>query len=267
MAENKKHSFDLNKGKPKRHFDLRKDSEIEEMAPTVEQPKPENPIVENASPEKPASETPAPNKPESKKLSLEKADNAADNLEASAVIPPAHFEDEEEQNVKRTKWWIYICGVAILIGLLIWLFCEMHWKAEHQGEPQEIQTEEIEAQPAVEAETNQTEVPEVTLPTEEVTAPEETSSAGSSYEIPVTATSTPETPTQTSSTPSANAVSSPNNAISPSSLSSDNIDVEAEAMNVIAGKYGNGQDRKDRLGQNYRRIQDRVNEKKRNGEF
>lgn len=37
-------------------------------------------------------------------------------------------------------------------------------------------------------------------------------------------------------------------------------DVEAAAMEVIRGRYGNGQERKDALGDNYRQIQDRVNQ-------
>lgn len=37
-------------------------------------------------------------------------------------------------------------------------------------------------------------------------------------------------------------------------------DVERLAMEVIRGNFGNGQDRKDLLGENYQEIQDRVNE-------
>lgn len=37
-------------------------------------------------------------------------------------------------------------------------------------------------------------------------------------------------------------------------------DVEAAAMEVIRGRYGNGQERKDALGENYQQIQDRVNQ-------
>lgn len=44
-------------------------------------------------------------------------------------------------------------------------------------------------------------------------------------------------------------------------------DVEAEAMRVIRGDYGVGQQRKDRLGSKYKPIQSRVNELKREGVF
>ncbi len=44
-------------------------------------------------------------------------------------------------------------------------------------------------------------------------------------------------------------------------------DVEAEAMKVIRGDYGIGQERKDKLGDKYQTIQNRVNELKREGLF
>lgn len=44
-------------------------------------------------------------------------------------------------------------------------------------------------------------------------------------------------------------------------------DVEAEAMKVIHGDYGIGQERKNKLGEKYQTIQNRVNELKREGVF
>ena len=44
-------------------------------------------------------------------------------------------------------------------------------------------------------------------------------------------------------------------------------DVEAEAMKVIRGDYGVGQERKDKLGNQYQPIQNRVNQLKREGAF
>lgn len=41
---------------------------------------------------------------------------------------------------------------------------------------------------------------------------------------------------------------------------SNNVDIEQMARDVIAGKYGNGQERKDRLGNIYYQVQARVNE-------
>lgn len=44
-------------------------------------------------------------------------------------------------------------------------------------------------------------------------------------------------------------------------------DVEAEALKVIRGEYGIGQERKNKLGNQYEAIQRRVNELKREGAF
>lgn len=44
-------------------------------------------------------------------------------------------------------------------------------------------------------------------------------------------------------------------------------DVEAEAMKVIRGDYGVGQERKNKLGTQYQPIQNRVNQLKRDGVF
>ena len=40
----------------------------------------------------------------------------------------------------------------------------------------------------------------------------------------------------------------------------DTVDIDALARDVIAGKYGNGQERKDKLGKLYSKVQKRVNE-------
>lgn len=54
---------------------------------------------------------------------------------------------------------------------------------------------------------------------------------------------------------------------SAASLVNVSSDVEAEAMKVIRGDYGVGQERKDKLGTKYQIIQSRVNELKREGIF
>lgn len=62
--------------------------------------------------------------------------------------------------------------------------------------------------------------------------------------------------------------------VTPASIQSNTIesasvsnDVEAEAMKVIRGDYGIGQERKAKLGAKYQPIQNRVNELKREGVF
>lgn len=59
------------------------------------------------------------------------------------------------------------------------------------------------------------------------------------------------------------------NIATPITTSNANVsnDVEAEAMKVIRGDYGLGQERKEKLGAKYQIIQSRVNELKREGIF
>jgi hypothetical protein len=57
------------------------------------------------------------------------------------------------------------------------------------------------------------------------------------------------------------------NAGQQASVSNVSDDLEAEAIKVIRGEYGIGQERKDKLGSKYQPIQNRVNELKREGVF
>ncbi len=50
-------------------------------------------------------------------------------------------------------------------------------------------------------------------------------------------------------------------------LKEGDFDIDAAALDVIRGKYGNGQARKDALGDDYEMIQKRVNEMYKSGKF
>lgn len=52
-----------------------------------------------------------------------------------------------------------------------------------------------------------------------------------------------------------------------SGLKEGDFDIDAAALDVIRGKYGNGQARKDALGDDYEIIQKRVNEMYKSGKF
>ena len=52
-----------------------------------------------------------------------------------------------------------------------------------------------------------------------------------------------------------------------SGLKEGDFDIDAAALDVINGKYGNGQARKDALGSDYEMIQKRVNEMYKSGKF
>ena len=52
-----------------------------------------------------------------------------------------------------------------------------------------------------------------------------------------------------------------------SGLKEGDFDIDSAALDVIKGKYGNGQARKDALGDDYEMIQKRVNEMYKSGKF
>lgn len=75
----------------------------------------------------------------------------------------------------------------------------------------------------------------------------------------------------TTSKPDNNVVEETKSGQQPASTSTDSkttlSDVEAEALKVIRGDYGNNPERKATLGDKYQPIQNRVNELKRQGYF
>lgn len=267
------HSFDMSKGS-KRHFDLSKDSD--DMEKVVESQQTSTALNSNQQkPEDMSANLRAPKPQESRELS------ETSQKHDDGIIPPIHSEDEQVENIKKTNWWLYFLGGVVLVGLVIWLFCEMNWKGEHQGESEEEQMEQIASQEALEKQETSAPEVEAILPAEEVVAPTEGTSNVIGEEAQTAETMINKT-TDDQSSQATSPVSQlqeqtavPNQKVQQSTISnhaasvltSDDVDVEAEAKNVIAGKYGNGNERKQKLGQHYRKIQKRVNEKKRNGEF
>ena len=157
----------------------------------------------------------------------------------------------EPEEKKNGKWLWVILAIIVIILLIWWLFPGESTKSE----------------PVVEEET----IEEVTTPaenTEEVSNEAEIPAGGDAVEenanngesskpseaVVNTQEATPVAPT-TSNVATNNA---------PSVVSND---VEAEALKVIRGEYGIGQERKDKLGNYYEAIQRRVNELKREGAF
>lgn len=125
-----------------------------------------------------------------------------------------------------------------------------------------------ESQPVVEEDT----VEEVTTPTEN---PEEVSEDA---EIPAgdnaveenannDEISNPSEPVVNNPETIPAAPQSPNNVVTNNAPSVVSNNVEAEALKVIRGDYGIGQERKNKLGNQYEAIQRRVNELKREGAF
>lgn len=148
--------------------------------------------------------------------------------EPTQVLAPAEPE-------KSGKSWIWIVVIAILALLVWWMWP----KTAEEPVAEEVAVEEV-------AETT-AEEPVV----EETTATPESD-----------AQATPEAVAEEVAQPVAPVAAEPVSAAPAVSA-----DIEAEALKVIRGDYGVGQERKDRLGAQYAAIQGRVNELKREGKF
>ncbi len=161
----------------------------------------------------------------------------------------------DESNPPKSKnwiWWIVAIVILCLIGFLV--LSKSDKKAEQEPVVEIVEKvtneEPVEAIPsdsvteamAVENST----ADEATVSADESSVDSDTSEQGLSTVPPESANI-------------ATTISSTDSNIS--------NDVEVEAMKVIRGDYGIGQERKDRLGAKYQTIQNRVNELKREGVF
>ena len=168
--------------------------------------------------------------------------------EPQPTAPGNSVKSTPEPEEKKKSKWFWVILIIIVIILLIWWL--LHGKS-------------TESEPIVEEET----IEEVTTPAEN------TEEVSNEVEIPAGGDAVEENANNDeNSNPSESVVNTPestpaatqttNNA--PSVVSND---VEAEALKVIRGEYGVGQERKNKLGNQYEAIQHRVNELKREGAF
>lgn len=153
----------------------------------------------------------------------------------------------EPEEKKKNKWlWIILAMIVII--LLIW------WLLPNTG---------TDSEPIIEEET----IEEATTPTEKPKeVSEETKIPAGEDAVEENANndgnSNPSEPVVNTPEPIPSTHQTTNNA-----SSSVSKDVEAEALKVIRGEYGIGQERKNKLGNQYEVIQSRVNEMKRKGIF
>lgn len=155
----------------------------------------------------------------------------------------------EPKEKKNNKWPCIILAI-IVISLLIW------WLLPGKS----TESETIEEEETIE---------EVSTPAENI------EEASDEAEIPAGEDAVEENANHDeSSNPSEPVVNTPETTTAPSALQTTNNapsvvsnDVEAEALKVIRGEYGIGQERKNKLGNQYEAIQRRVNELKREGAF
>lgn len=153
------------------------------------------------------------------------------------------------ESAKSEKKWVWIIAALAIICVIVGIILSKSGESEQSAaEVETVATEEV-----------------VALPTATDSIADEPASEGE-------ATSTDEATAEPASDGAAAATTAPTqpvaqeNATTSAAVDASN-DVEAEALKVIRGDYGIGQERKDRLGSQYQTIQKRVNELKREGIF
>lgn len=153
-------------------------------------------------------------------------------------------------NKPKSKNWLWILLGVIVLGVIGYIFFSKSGdKAAETSDPEA----EVVVAPSEPTDTTIVEGTEG----EEI-APENDNEVANNPETQSSdAVETPATVDNTSNGTPSTSVNVPN-------VSND---VEAEAMKVIRGDYGIGQERKDKLGSKYQTIQSRVNELKREGIF
>ena len=161
---------------------------------------------------------------------------------------PTPTPTPEPENTKSNRWIWWVVGVIIL--------CIVGFSKSGNEQPAQPETEVIEEVSAIEGVDEATDQPEVVQ--DEANAEE--AFKASQTEQPA------EDPKAGAQAPVTNVVPEQTQQKATESTSISN-DVEAEAMKVIRGEYGIGQERKDKLGAKYQPIQNRVNELKREGVF
>ena len=164
---------------------------------------------------------------------------------------PTPTPTPEPENTKSNRWIWWVVGVIILCIIGYFLFSK-----SGKEQPAQPETEVVEEVSAVEGVEEATQQPEGVQ--DEVNAVEAPEAAQT--EQPA------EAPKAEAQAPVTNVVPEQTQQKATESTSVSN-DVEAEAMKVIRGDYGIGQERKDKLGAKYQPIQNRVNELKREGVF
>ncbi len=165
---------------------------------------------------------------------------------------PVKSVEPTHEPKKKSKWLWIILAIIVIILLIWWLLSGKSTESEPVVEEETI--EEVTAP----AENNEEVSDEVEIPAGEDAVEENVNND----EIPNPSepvVNTPETTTAEQQTTNDVATNNVSSVVS--------NDVEAEALKVIRGEYGIGQERKNKLGNQYEAIQRRVNELKREGAF
>lgn len=183
-------------------------------------------------------------------------------------VPP------QSSKPKKPKWWIWLLPI-ILIGAIIWFVksgstnSEQNMLAESEVEQTHSVTADeapVSASVTISEETTSTQ-PEHTQASTGKPAgtPDENKSASDNADR----VATQEVPVKNSGVTSTNGVSNQARTTSQSAASTTNLSqdgLEGKAWEVIKGSFGNGEERKQKLGSDYAAIQQKVNELYRNGQ-
>ena len=199
-----------------------------------------------------------------KESSSRKFDLSKESDDISVIDHETPFVDPQPTPTHRNnKMWLGIFSL-IVIGLLVWWIIATI-RTEDKTVEEENQTPSVEE--VIEQPENVEEGTEVPAVSEEQLSEETTPT-----EVQETEPLTP-TPSTTKEEPSVPVQSQPSKSNTATNQTQSNAsinvsdDVEAEAMKVIRGDYGIGQEIKDKLGNKYQTIQNRVNELKKEGVF
>lgn len=243
------HGFDISKG-GNRKFDLSKDDDEPVVAPVKPQP---------ATVAQPEASAPA------KKQSAAKQQSQIAGTSHSKETDTGNSSVDSTDDKKNGKVWLWI-ALAIFVILLAWWL----WPSSDTSEP--AQDNAIEEVAAPEAEPSDSIAEETVDP--EVANGQSENPSGSESDASTTTTpasgskmTSPASVTPADNTPVASsAAATPAKAV-PASSTTVSDDIEQEALKVIRGDYGIGNERKTRLGNKYTEIQARVNQLKREGKF
>ncbi|MDE5642763.1 MAG: hypothetical protein K2I56_04660 [Muribaculaceae bacterium] len=189
-----------------------------------------------------------------RKFDLSKDDEesvAAPNPAPAAPVAPATqgtatVSGAADSTDKSNNKWLWLILAIIAVVLLVWWLYPGNDSDSQSAE--DVTTEVVVPTDSL----NEEAAEEPALPADEnVSADDAANDENASIATTDAATEPVETPAQ--------AVAVADNNVSD--------DVEAEALKVIRGEYGIGQERKNRLGDRYGAIQNRVNQLKQEGVF
>lgn len=162
-------------------------------------------------------------------------------IATSGITNPATVATESEEKSSK-KWLLWVVAIIVIFLLAWWLWLSTTSEIVEKNTVEEVSAPNDETSDAQ----------------GEKTVPSETESSSA------TTPSTPTTPSTQASIPA----STPSASVTMSETTTNiSNNIEAEALKVIHGDYGVGQERKDKLGSQYQAIQNRVNELKREGAF